>query len=133
MKGISAVIATILLLLIVVAIVGFTFGFFQSMFQTSADTTKAQVDQVNKALSHSVSVEAVPTLTSAVIRNTGTQLVPVAELTGYVGNTPLVGIGGCATGVPVGGTCTVTWTSPNCAAGSTLRIISLAGETSKVC
>jgi flagellin-like protein len=160
MKGISAVIATILLLLIVVAIVGFTFGFFQNMFQTSADTTQTQVQSTAAAASVSLRAENLfpgtagtqsPTVT---IRNSGSSNLDTTTLSVYrkvgAGSYTLITRDTTGAGEPTladrarwaadtvasGGSTTVrvssTLPAVVCATGTKYKIVAASGLSSEV-
>ena len=51
MKGIAPIVATILMLLIVVAIVGFVYTFFSGMAGTTAEETETQLRATISAMS----------------------------------------------------------------------------------
>lgn len=90
MKGVSAVIATILLLLIVIAIVGFAFGFFQRFFGIATSQGTTQLTNIQGQTDYSLRVESVTTAavspfnSAVLIRNLGTQTVSTSVLGFFV-------------------------------------------------
>lgn len=83
MKGISAVIAVILLLLITIAISGFAFIFFARTSQTAQNATERQMENQVGQLSTRINIEGV-NQNQVYIRNRGT--VPAQNLAFYVNN-----------------------------------------------
>lgn len=129
MKGISAVIATILLLLIVVAIVGFAFGFFQRIFSTAATATENQTASTLNQIGQSVQIDAVAG-TAVTVRNKGTVDIQGSTLAFYVNNVPRTCTiaGSVAPGAVA--SCTL---NASCGTGSTLRVTTSGGEDSRPC
>ncbi len=83
MKGISEVVAVILLLLITISVIGFAFAFFQRIQTTAQQSGQQQLQQQTSAIGTSFNIESVDK-NQVVIRNTGTQ--PLANLNFYVNN-----------------------------------------------
>lgn len=88
MKGISAIIATILLLLIVVAIVGFTFGFFQNLFTSSSAAASSQVNTTTSGVSKAIRIDnfqkgSVTTPIALAVRNLGATAISSSDLQIY--------------------------------------------------
>ncbi len=109
MKGISAVIATILMLMITVAMVGLAYMFITGLFTSSTAT--------NIALS---SVDCTGGNIYVTIRNTGTESISVADITVYVDDTGTV----CGGGTMTSGNATACTTIASPGAGShSLRIL----------
>ena len=133
MKGISAVIATILLLLIVIAIVGFAFNFFQNIFGATTVATQNQTNQVIRNAAYQVSIDNAAA-TSVTIRNAGTVNLVVAnapaasDLTFYVGGVTTTCTWGAAATIAPGGTGTCTFAA-SCS-GKLLRITTVGGTES---
>jgi flagellin-like protein len=88
MKGISPVIATILLLLITVAIVGIAFSFFSRTTSTTTATVEQQMNQQENQMAKLVVIDAY-NATSVTIRSlsTGTVTIGTTELNVYVNGT----------------------------------------------
>jgi len=85
MKGISAVIATILLLLIAIAIIGFAFGFFQRIFTGSSAAVENQTGQLTGQLGTSVRIESASGR-FILLRNTGTSTIDTTSVAVYLNN-----------------------------------------------
>ncbi len=135
MKGVSAVIATILLLLIVIAIVGFAFGFFQRFFGIATSQGTTQLTNIQGQTDYSLRVESVSTPTTGqldstvLIRNLGTQTVSTSVLGFFVdGAQKILGTGvlTCPTTIAsnVVGSCVIIGTTSvaGCPSGSDLLI-----------
>jgi flagellin-like protein len=130
-KGISAVIATILLLLIVIAIVGFAFGFFQRIFTTTTQTTEAQVGTTIGQLQQVVRIDNVAG-TQLFVRNGGSAAVNTGNITVYVGGS----LTSCAFApnpktIAVGALDNCTLAS-SCT-GQTVRVTTPGSEDTKLC
>lgn len=130
MKGISAVIATILLLLIVIAIVGFAFGFFQRIFITTTTTTEEQVGTTIGQLQQIVRLEnaAGTTLT---LRNSGTASLNISIISVYVGSIPSACSFGTVTSIPVGTVANCNLTAA--CTGAKVRVTTAGSEDSRTC
>ena len=139
-KGITPVVAIILLLLLTVAFIGFASGFFQRVFTTSATATQTETERIAGSTERTFRIEnaAVRTIT---IRNTGSQTITQAELQTYVGGvafTPCSGAGPPgfpALGIPQGQVGTCSWTAAQGAVctGSVVRVVGSSIEDSVTC
>src|SRR3990167_2206605 len=89
MKGITPVIAIVLLLMITIALVGFAFIWFQSTFQTTTSTASSQIDQQTTAFGKTTIIEAVGVPNSGIqsisIRNTGNSDIDINYVSAGVG------------------------------------------------
>lgn len=85
MKGITPVIAIILLLLITISMVGFAFVWFTRMAETASQAGTSQLNQTLGQMTQKVRIDNINgnTLT---IRNIGTQAIPSSSLAFYVDN-----------------------------------------------
>ena len=85
MKGITPVIAIILLLLITISMVGFAFMWFTRMAETASQTGTLQLNQTIGQMTQRVRIDNINgnTLT---IRNIGTQAISSSSLAFYVDN-----------------------------------------------
>ncbi len=85
MKGITPVIAIILLLLITISMVGFAFMWFTRMAETASQAGTLQLNQTIGQMSQKVRIDNINgnTLT---VRNIGTQAIPSSSLAFYVDN-----------------------------------------------
>jgi flagellin-like protein len=132
MKGITPVIAVILLLLITISMVGFAFVWFTRLSQTAQEGVSGELNQTTGQLAKRIRIDNAAG-TSLSLRNIGTQAVQASEI-GYFIN------GAAATCAPVGG-----WTSINvnsvasctlsapCNAPSRLRVTAPAGPDEATC
>ena len=91
MKGITPVIAIVLLLMITIALVGFAFIWFQSTFQTTTSTASSQIDKQTTAFGKTVRIDSYTpgvqgtTAGTVSIRNVGSQSILAAEIAIFVG------------------------------------------------
>lgn len=124
MKGITPVIATILLLLITISMVGFAFVWFSRVTTTAGTQIENQtLNQVNQA-AKVIRIEALKTTAPATVsvRNSGTAVFPVSEISVFIDGAPVL-TATCAT-APEG----TAWTgdiSPNVV--RTCRLYAAAG------
>lgn len=138
MKGISAVIATILLLLIVIAIVGFAFGFFQRLFTTTSSTAEQQTNALTQQAQQVLRIDNAAGST-LVLRAIGSADVPTASVTYYVNGqldsctfAPPIG-GGSGTGlIPAGTVQTCTLTTA-CTTGQPVRVTAPGSDNTFNC
>lgn len=78
MKGITPVVAVILLLLITIAVIGFAFGYFSTIMQTTGEAAQEQAEATTDRLSKSVLIDSVAD-TNLYIRNVGTKNINVTS------------------------------------------------------
>ncbi len=133
MKGISAIVVTILLVLITISLVGFVFVFFQRSVSEAAGTTTEQQQQLQTQLGKQISIDnAAGTIVT--IRHAGTGAINLTnDLSVYVNNVPVA----CAWGNPdvllqPGNTATCTLASP-CASDSTVKVTAPAAPAEFTC
>jgi len=129
-KGITPVVATILLLIIVIAIVGYSFGFFQRILTTSGTTAESGTSDLTCLIIQSVAIDSMSG-TNLYVRNTGSTALSTSSIAIYVNGLS----DGC------------TWASdtinPNevklctlaqaCASGSVLKITTAGISTQMTC
>ena len=125
MKGISAVIATILLLLITISIIGFAFVFFGRVTTTTTQSVENQTNQQLIQFSKQINVDNF-NLTSVTIRATGTGTIGSSELQIYVDGSPRTCSPALTSITP--GTVQTCNFSPGCSSGSKLRVVSPANS-----
>jgi FlaG/FlaF family flagellin (archaellin) len=95
MKGISEILAMVLIIIIVVALIGMTYTFATGLFSTTANVTQTQTDTVTKNMGKSVSIIAATCKAGAItnytfsLRNTGTNAIASNELAVFVDGTKL--------------------------------------------
>lgn len=86
MKGISAVISVVLLLMITVALVGFAFVWFQDIWKGVADTTGSNVQNQLVTMQQTIKIDNIDTVNNKVsIRATGSQSIPVSAIAIFTG------------------------------------------------
>ncbi|MBU3896394.1 MAG: hypothetical protein KJ697_00455 [Nanoarchaeota archaeon] len=99
MKGISAVLATVLIVVITVAIIGMAYGWATGMFEMVGDTSEEQVSGATDSLSKTVEILTIKceyrdethcdnVLTFAV-KNTGTKNIASGEMGAFIDNTDI--------------------------------------------
>jgi FlaG/FlaF family flagellin (archaellin) len=94
MKGISTILAMILIVIIVVALIGMTYTFAVGLFSSTAQTTEQQTQQITGNMGKSVAIVAAKCNTTTrtytfSIRNTGTSTIITSELAALADSTLL--------------------------------------------
>jgi|SRR3989338_581801 len=119
MKGIEAIIAVILLLLITIAVVGFAFIFFSRITSSAGAAAENQTAAQTAQFSKRVSVDNF-NATLVAIRNSGSAAVGPSEIQIYVNGAPRT----CTPALTVitPGSVQVCNFVPACNPGSTLRL-----------
>jgi FlaG/FlaF family flagellin (archaellin) len=133
MKGISTILAMVLIVIIVVALIGMTYTFAVGLFSSTANVTQTQTDTVTKNMGKSVSIVAAKCYSGAggnytfTIRDTGTNAISGTELSAFADGVQLnVGFGA---GLTAGQIAQFNSNNFNLAAGThTLRVSAPAGE-----
>jgi len=100
MKGISTILAMILIVIIVVALIGLTYTFAVGLFGTTTAGTTEEVEAVTERMQKSVSVVAArcsadtatanTNTTWFTVKNTGTRTIARAELSAYIADESMV-------------------------------------------
>ena len=80
MKGIAPIVATILMLLIVIALVGFAYTFLSGIIGTAGEQTEEQLKATISQLSKGIWVESAID-TKVIVRNLGTENIDTSEIT----------------------------------------------------
>ncbi|MCX6815558.1 MAG: type IV pilin [Candidatus Aenigmarchaeota archaeon] len=129
-KGITPVIAVILLLLITIAMVGFAFVWFGRVMQSAGNSTEQSMNALTSQQAKRISIDNVNNATWQVtVRNIGSQVIQTSDLAVYVDNTGKT----CAwVGMPLapGGTATCTWSPTTwCVQGQGAVKITAPGNT----
>ena len=127
MKGITPVIAIILLLLITISMVGFAFVWFQRVATTATTATDTQLNnQLNKQ-AQTISIEGAYCSASGCatkevyFRNTGSVAIPSGAVAIFV-NGSSAASGSCpSTSVSAGATFTCTTTIAPCSSSTTVK------------
>lgn len=126
MKGITPVIAIILLLLITISMVGFAFIWFQRVQGTITNETETQLNNQFNQQAQKISIDNAH-LTQVVIRNIGTATIQGSAISVYLGG--VVQTSPCSGSVAPGATITCTITS--CSVGQAVKATS-PGNTDEV-
>jgi flagellin-like protein len=131
MKGIAPVVATILMLLIVIAIIGFAYTFFTGMIGTAGEQTEEQMKATVSQMSKGIWVEGASG-TAIIVRTLGTgTITPATELSVLINNNPVT----CSWSVspmPSGSTSVCTLASA-CVVGDNVTVIGPSNTVSKIC
>ena len=123
MKAVTPLISVILLLLITIAIVGFTYTWFTRF---STDVTEELSNETEVSGSKAVRIEAL-SLQTVTLKNIGTKAVPIEDLQIYVNDIPTAcNFGGVSYILP-GQTTTCTELVELCTFGSSVRITTPSG------
>ncbi|MBS3056150.1 MAG: hypothetical protein J4473_01810 [Candidatus Aenigmarchaeota archaeon] len=131
-KGITPVLAVILLLLITVVIVGFAFGFFQKIMTATTQKASEQVETGTEQMTGVVRIENVNSI-SVTVRNTGVTSINTATLVVYVDNESKTCTWDKATiDSSAFASCTVA-SGTLCTTTQTVKVSSTATEDTSVC
>jgi len=106
MKGVSEVIAIILILMIVIALAALAYTFFSDTMGQITGQASTSVGQTSDAMATSFMIEAArntSTTVNATIRNTGSQSIDLSKLTVYVNDAYVTVTSGNTTGTLVSG------------------------------
>ena len=122
-KGITPVIAVILLLLITIAMVGFAFIWFSRVLTTATNATQAQLENQLSAQAKKISIDNVnPSASPRVvsIRNIGTQTISTSEIALYIGGAPTAI--SCPSSLAPGTATACTWATTACNTGTRVKV-----------
>lgn len=133
MKGITPVIAIILLLLITISMVGFAFVWFTRVSELATQQTQAQLEEQLTQQAQKIRIDAVASTADRVtVRNSGSQSIPLNKISVFV-----AGGSRTCTWLPtgdlaVGATTTCTW-SGACTSGQLIKVTAPGGSDSVNC
>ncbi|MBR9682412.1 MAG: hypothetical protein GOV02_01940 [Candidatus Aenigmarchaeota archaeon] len=92
MKGVSAVIAIVLILMITVALAAMSYVWFTNIFETLTESGTSAIDRTGQQLQASFSIESARYLsgnsTSVSIRNTGITTIDLDDVAFYLNGIP---------------------------------------------
>jgi len=105
MKGISTILAMILIVIIVVALIGLTYTFAVGLFATTTEGATEQTETVTEAMQKSVNIvsgrcNSTDDIVNFTVKNTGTKDIVAADLGAFISEMPQT------FGVPLSGTLT---------------------------
>jgi len=83
MKGITPIIAVILLLLITVSMVGFAFVWFNRMMITATNQTGSQIESQTQQVGKTIRIDSI-SAGAVSVRNTGSITIQTSEVSVYV-------------------------------------------------
>ena len=110
-KGITPIIAIILLMMITIALAGFTYIWLQGVFKTSSNNTKTQLEQQQRSMMKTIRIDSVTSGTGGLaIRNTGSESITSNEIAVFVKGKKVTCDPGTITPGNVG-TCTISCNS----------------------
>ena len=131
MKGITPVIAVILLLLITIAMVGFSYVFFQRITTSASDAATTSLDSQTDRLAKTISIDNFDNAGNTVsVRNTGTKTLAAGEVVIYVNNVKTVGTCGA---IAAGAVIDCTGVVEPCATGETVKAKGPSNEDTWTC
>lgn len=137
MKGVSAVIAVILLLLITVAIIGFAFIWFGRITSLAANSTEQQMTQFYQAAAKKISIDNINSTAGITVRNIGTAAIPINELSVFLNGSLMTCIGwyGNTSNSIMPSTVATCEKVPGvqCVAGTRIKVTSPAGSDERSC
>ena len=131
MKGITPVVAIILLLLITISMVGFAFVWFTRISQLTTESTQNQTQLLLDTTAQRIAIDAATT-TSVTIRNTGSKDIPVAQIAVFVNGVAKQCDATWTGTLTVGTTKTCTYTSGTCVAVTDTVKVTSPGSTDSV-
>ena len=133
MKGIEAIIAVILLLLITIAVVGFAFVFFSRITSTAGAAAENQTSQQLIKSSKQINIDTFNS-TGVSIRNTGTGTMDTTEIAVYIdGVARTCTWSGAGTAMAPGTVRTCLLTPGTCPPGSKFRVTSPSNSVDQSC
>ena len=134
MKGITPVIAVILLLLITVSLVAFAFTWFTRIATTAATGIENQTGKLLATKSVRIENAKVSgTTTNIDLRNTGDVIINSGELAFYIEDGRVVGSLGCPASIAPGSVVTCSPPAVQCNATQRLRVSVPGGGDINIC
>ncbi|MBI3190924.1 hypothetical protein HYZ41_04455 [archaeon] len=123
MKGITPVIAVILLLLITLSMTGFAFIFFTRIASTASNATESTLRSDLDRQAKKITIDNVDATNAIVyVRNIGQQIIKAAELSVYVNNAKGTCTGTVFGDVGPGQTTSCDFSAGTCASGSVIKV-----------
>jgi flagellin-like protein len=132
MKGITPVIAIVLLLMITISMVGFAFIWFSRMMETTTNQTSSALQNQLSQQSKKIKIDNIdPAGSIAYVRNIGSASIQTSEVSLYVNN----GVQTCAwTGtLDVNAVAACDWSSGACTSGSVIKVVAPGNQDISTC
>ena len=128
-KGITPIIAIVLLMMITIALAGFTYIWLQSVSKTAANNTQNQLNQQQQTMMKQIRIDsaAAGNPGSLAIRNIGSLTIKSSEIAVFVKNAKVsCNPGDIAPGAV--GTCDIT-----CSSGDTVKVTAPGNSDETTC
>ncbi|MBI4170658.1 MAG: hypothetical protein HY514_03110 [Candidatus Aenigmarchaeota archaeon] len=133
MKGITPVIAIILLLLITISMVGFAFVWFSRVSTTAGTNIESQLNTTLTASGKKVGIDAISAATSNVtVRNTGSATILTSEIAVYSGGA-LQTCTWTFGSIAPGSVASCDWSAGSCTGGTLIRVTAPGGSDENTC
>ncbi len=133
MKGITPVIAIILLLLITISMVGFAFVWFSRVTSSAGGQIENSTLAELRRQGQRISIENInPAAATVTVLNTGTVAIADTELGLYINNA-LTACTWAPTSISPGGRTTCDWSVGACATGTTVKVVAPGGQDLSTC
>jgi flagellin-like protein len=138
MKGITPVIAVILLLLITVAMVGFAFVWFSRVTTMTTTATQTQIENQLTMQAKRVAIENIDKASNVVtVRNIGSQSISNVDLALYVGGAKLsclAGVKDWPASITPGSTGSCDWSDgPACTSDTVIKVTAPGNFDESMC
>jgi flagellin-like protein len=136
MKGITPVIAIILLLLITISITGFAFVWFSRITTDTGTAMQNQTRELMSATQQRVNIEAISATSCTItVRNTGGATIPGNKINLYVNNLLQSNCIWNPTTIVANGVASCTWipTGCSCTAGTSVKVTTPGGTDMSTC
>ena len=137
-KGITPVIAVILLLLITISMVGFAFTWFSRVAQTATEQTEKQLESDLARQGKKVAIDNLQPSTelaagSVSVRNIGTSNIVAGDVKLYINNVAQEGCNNLILAAGAIGSCAITANTCNDASGLSARVTSPGNQDQVTC
>ena len=129
MKGVTPIIAIILLLLITISMVGFAFVWFTSIAESSTEAVGGQLEATTEQIAKKIRIDNIAG-TSLALRATGTATIELGELGFFIDGVAVNCIGFANIAPNSVGICTL---DSACNIGSRLRVSAPGGPDEVTC
>src|SRR3989338_429961 len=133
MKGITPVIAIILLLLITISMVGFAFVWFSRVTSSAGSQIENSTLSQLRTQGQRITIENInPSGATVTVRNSGTVSIDQTELALYINNV-LTACSWAPTSISPGARTTCDWSGSACAAQTTVKVVAPGGQDVSTC